>query len=520
MASVFERATTGDHGRDDGLATHDVLADRGVDVQGDEDDHSPHAHAVPGVHVLALAEQRDDPAEQRVLPRTGTRAFAVERMQRLVEDVAKNLSLSGSGQTNLYQLSYTAEDPKLAARVVREAVNLFMERGIGNTARDLKKSQDFIDAQLRSYQARLVEIEKRVEQFKREHVGMLGRDGQDYYARREAARAALESTQLQLQEARQTRDTYRRQSEGTEPMLLFPQGGGARIDPELAQRIAALEKQLDALRLRYTDEHPDVVGTVRLIEELKSRKAASSVDAPAITDTSGPSAYAEQIAVSVANADARVAALETPLSPPMRPASWWRWPGLWQSGLTLQLAQNEIAELEDRIRKTKLSKEANDKAMAEAVDRIPEIEREYAALLRDHAVLKSNYDNLIATREKASISQEVEDKTTAVEFRIIDPPTVPIDPAAPNRLLLSTTVLLLGLGAGIGIAFLLSQLRPTVDSIGMLEELTGRGELITVSDHATEASQRARRRGIMSYSLVTVALVGVYTAVMTLALIR
>ena len=234
-----------------------------------------------------------------------------QEMQRLVEDVAKNLSLSGSGQTNLYQLSYTAEDPKLAARVVREAVNLFMERGIGNTARDLKKSQDFIEAQLRSYQARLVEVEKRVEQFKREHVGMLGRDGQDYYARREAARAALESTQLQLQEARQTRDTYRRQSEGTEPMLLFPQGGGARIDPELAQRIAALEKQLDALRLRYTDEHPDVVGTVRLIEELKSRKAASSVDAPAITDTSGPSAYAEQIAVSVANADARVAALET-----------------------------------------------------------------------------------------------------------------------------------------------------------------------------------------------------------------
>ena len=401
-------------------------------------------------------------------------------MQRLIGNVAKNLSLSSSGGSNLYHVSYTAEDPRLAARVVREAVNLFMERGIGNTARDLKKSQDFIDAQLRSYQARLVEIEKRVEQFKREHVGMLGRDGQDYYARREAARAALESTQLELQEARQTRDTYRRQSEGSEPMLLFPQGGGARIDPELAQRIAALEKQLDALRLRYTDEHPDVVGTVRLIEELKSRKSASPVDAPAITDTSGTSAYAEQMAVALANADGRVAALET-----------------------------RVAAYAARY-----------KAMAEAVDRIPQIEREYAALLRDHAILKSNYDSLIATREKASISQEVEDKTTAVEFRIIDPPTVPIDPAAPNRLLLSTTVLLLGIGAGVGVAFLLSQLRPTVDSARMLEELTGRVDLVVVSDHATETSQRARRRAILSYSFVAVALVGAYTAVMTINLVR
>lgn len=397
-------------------------------------------------------------------------------MQRLIGDVAKNLSLSSSGRSNLYQLSYTAEDPKLAARVVREAVNLFMERGIGNTARDLKKSQDFIEAQLRSYQARLVEIEKRVEQFKREHVGMLGRDGQDYYARREAARAALESTQLELQEARQARDAYRRQAEGGEPLLLFPQSGGARVDPELAQRIAALEKQLDALRLRYTDEHPDVVGTVRLIEELKARKST----APAVADAGGTSAYAEQMAVALANADSRVAALET------RVAAY----------------------------------AAKYKAMAEAVDRIPEIEREYAALLRDHAILKSNYDNLIATREKASISQEVEDKTTAVEFRIIDPPTVPIDPAAPNRLLLSTMVLLLGLGAGVGVAFLLSQLRPTVDSIRMLEELTGRVDLVTVSDHATETSQRARRRAIVSYSLVTVALVGAYTAVLTITLVR
>lgn len=403
-----------------------------------------------------------------------------QQMQRLVDDVAKKLSLAGSGQHNLYQLSFTAEDPKLATRVVREAVNLFMERGIGNTARDLKKSQDFIEAQLRSYQARLVEIEKRVEQFKREHVGMLGNEGGDYYARREAARAALESTQLELQEARQARDSYRRQAEGGEPLLLFPQGTGGKVDPELAQRIAALEKQLDALRLRYTDEHPDVVGTIRLINELKAKKTTALDSATAPTDTAGPSAFAQQIAVAVAEADGRVAALET------RVAAY----------------------------------AAKYKAMAEAVDRIPGIEREYAALLRDQAVLKSNYDNLIATREKASISQEVEDKTTAVEFRIIDPPTVPIKPAAPNRMLLSSAVLLLAAAAGLGGAFLLSQLRPTVDSIRMLEELTGRVDLITVSEHATETSQRARRRAILSYSLVMVALVGVYTVIMTITLVR
>ena len=402
-------------------------------------------------------------------------------MQRLVTEVAGNLSLASSGGGNLYHLSYTAEDPKLAARVVRETVNLFMERGLGNTARDLKKSQDFIDAQLRSYQARLVEIEKRVEQFRREHVGMLGREGEDYYARREAARAELESTQLKLQEAREARDAYRRQAEGAEPLLLFPKSGGARVDPETAQRILALEKQLDALRLRYTDEHPDVVATIRLIEELKARKATLPESSDPESGSSGAgSAYAEQMAVALAEADSRVAALET-----------------------------RVAAYTARY-----------KAMADAVDRVPEIEREYAALLRDHAVLKSNYDSLLATREKASISQEVEDKTTAVEFRIIDPPTVPVDPAAPNRLLLSTAVLLLGIAAGAAVAFLLSQIRPTVDSVRILEELTGRSELVTISDHPTETSRRARRRSILSFSFTAVALIGAYSAVMTIALLR
>lgn len=402
-------------------------------------------------------------------------------MQRLVDEVGKTLSLSRAGGTgNLYQLSYSDTEPKLAARVVRETVNLFMERGLGNTARDLRKSQDFIEAQLRSYQARLVEVEQRVEKFKREHVGMLGRDGQDYYGRREAARIELETAQLQLQEARGTRDAYKRQAEGAEPLLLFPHGGSAVIDPEISQRILSLEKQLDSLRLRYTDEHPDVVATARLIKELKERKPTMPTGPDVAGDAQGVNKFADQMGVAIAQADGQVAALETRVT----------------------------------------AYAARYKAMAEAVDRIPVVEREYAALVRDHSVLKKNYDDLIATREKASISQEVEDKTTAVEFRIVDPPTVPADPAAPNRLILSTAALLLGIGGGLGVAFLLSQLRPTVDTIRILEELTGRSDLVTVTEHRTDSSQRLRSRSIMSYSLATIALFGAYTTVMTISLLR
>lgn len=398
-------------------------------------------------------------------------------MQGLIDEVGRTLALSSSGRENLYQLSYSGPDPKVATRVVRETVNLFMERGLGDTSRDLKKSQDFIEAQLRSYQSRLEETEQRLEQFKREHAGMMGNEGRDYYGRREAARAALEQAQLQLQEARGQLNTYQRQTEGNEPLLLFSQNSGMNADPELAQRILVLEKNLDSLLLRYQDEHPDVVATRRLIETLKAREPRGP-DMAAGAQSAGM--FAEQMSIARAEAEARVAALET-----------------------------RVAAYAARYKK-----------MAEAVDQVPAIEREYSALARDHQILKANYDELLATREKASISQDVENKTTAVEFRIIDPPTVPISPAAPNRLMLTSALLLLSIGSGLGVAFVLAQLRPTIDSTRLLEDLTGRPEVITVSTHVTESNQRLRRRSIASYSFASLALFGAYGAALALNILR
>src|SRR5262245_36906493 len=76
---VLERAVTGNHRRDHALAGHDVLADGDIDVDDHEDQDPPHAQVMPGMHVLALAEERDHPAEQHIRPASALRALAIER---------------------------------------------------------------------------------------------------------------------------------------------------------------------------------------------------------------------------------------------------------------------------------------------------------------------------------------------------------------------------------------------------------------------------------------------------------
>jgi hypothetical protein len=62
----------------------------------------------------------------------------------------------------------------------------------------------------------------------------------------------------------------------------------------------------------------------------------------------------------------------------------------------------------------------------------------------------------VGSRESASLSQARDDQNQGVSFRVLEPPQSPRIPAAPNRFILNSMVLILGLGGGGAIAILLA----------------------------------------------------------------
>lgn len=144
------------------------------------------------------------------------------------------------------------------------------------------------------------------------------------------------------------------------------------------------------------------------------------------------------------------------------------------------------------------------------MDRIPQIENEFTQLTRDYGVLKSNYAQLLARRETVAISSEVESKTDTVEFRVVDPPRVPNKPVWPNRPLFVSLVPLGGLGVGIAIAFLLGQIRPTVESRRQLQELTEYPLLGMVTRVETEVLRQRARHVNLLFAIGVAGLFGAY----------
>jgi hypothetical protein len=141
---------------------------------------------------------------------------------------------------------------------------------------------------------------------------------------------------------------------------------------------------------------------------------------------------------------------------------------------------------------------------------LPQVEAEHAQLNRDYEVQKKNYEGLVARRESAALSEEMESASGIADFRIIDPPRVSQKPVAPNRLMLLPLVLVAALGAGVLASFLVSQVFPTFHDTRTLRELTGRPVLGSVTLLPRPAVMRRRLRSAVLFAGGVASLVGVY----------
>lgn len=287
---------------------------------------------------------------------------------------------------------------------------------------------------------------------------------------------ALEQANLALDEALNRKNQLESQLQDQEETVTAPNQVVTPTTSALDGRITALQNQLDNLRLRYTDLHPEIARTKQLIARIQEQKEQEQKPAQGQSQAAlkAQNPIYQQLTIAIAEADANAASLKA-----------------------------RVAQMQKKRA-----------GLLQAVDRIPQIENEFTQLTRDYGVLKSNYAQLLARRETVAISSEVESKTDTVEFRVVDPPRVPNKPASPNRPLLVSVVPLGGFGVGIALAFLLGQLRPTVESRRQLRELTEYPLLGMVTRVETGALRQRARRANLLYAIAAAGLFGAYLAQM------
>jgi len=398
-------------------------------------------------------------------------------MEKLLDDLGNNIGISSAQGQDLYTISYANSDRQLAKRVVQSLLTIFVESTLGESRDETDSAQEFVEQQIKAYEAKLEAAELRLAEFKRTHVGMMPGSAQDYYGQQQAAKVDLQQALLLLQESENRVEQFEMQLEDDEDSYLLYSELQPEMGSALDMRIQNLRERMDELLLRYTEKHPDVLEITRLIAELEIKREEDHVLMDELDiGPEGNTAY-QQMKMQLIQAEAQVASV--------------------------------TARVEEYKRRVVL--------LQEKVDSVPRIEAELKQLDRDYSIHQQNYQGLLARRESANIAEQAEISGDQLKFRVVDPPRVPLEPSFPNRPLLMTAVLAGSLVAGIFMALLLYMLRPTFDNSRRIMEVLGRPVLGGVSMIHTGEWRVRHRNALVAYSIAGVGLLVLYGGIITVS---
>jgi len=402
-------------------------------------------------------------------------------MEKLVQSMQESLKIEG-GENNLFTIGFTDPDPKTAKKVDQAVLTLFVEESLGETREDSDAARKFLDQQIKEHEQRLQTAEQAKEEFRRGHYELMSANN-DLYAQLNQLAVQHEEAKLKVQEAIQRRDQIQRQLENEEPVIQSAEGEAATSSTPIAMRIQNLKAKLDEALLRYTDKHPSVVTLKKSIADLEKQQKAENEPIGQKTD--------KDISVGIG----------TESNPVYQ-----------QLKILLGEAEANLASLEAREK----AYEGKIEMLKQQMDERLKVETQIQGLNRDYETIKANYSELLKKRETARMSGNVEQTTDAVKFKIVDPPQVPTRPSAPNRILLSSLVLLASLVVGLGVAILISFLRPSFGTIQGLRDSTGLAVLGSISMNWIPEIRRKKRSEFMRFMVALVSLVVVYVGVILL----
>ena len=410
--------------------------------------------------------------------------------EELIDSLMKTLQLNGNVTSNLYVISYRDAKPQQAKNVVQSLLTIFVESSLGDKRQDTRGAVKFLDDQIKRYEQSLLTAENRLKEFKLKYMGVPGQGGQngpDFFGKMAKLGDEIANAKLELRAAEESRDSYKRELAGEAPNLL-PDGSGPSTSiatPELDSRIASQKAKLVEMLRNYTDQHPDVQGTRRVIaaleeqrkEDVQAREKAARA-APKSAESSDRNPVFQQMRVSLADAEANVASLRARLG----------------------AYENQYAQLRTSARL------------------VPQVEAEFAQLNREYDVQKKTYSDLLARREAATMGVDVQD-TGGTQFRVIDPPRVSPQPVPPTRLTMLAIAFALALAAGLLASFVASELMPTFHDARALREITKRPVLGMVALLPNDSVRRKRRRNVFLFAGGLSGLIASFTAVLVFALL-
>ncbi len=346
---------------------------------------------------LAMVAKELDPYGAMV---TDGVAGTVERMGKALAVTLKS--------NDAFGIEFTHSDPRMAQKVANRVTQLFIEQAIEMRKAQVNDAYQFIESELDEARRQVEKREEALRVYKEEHMGTLPEQLNSNLA-------TLQRLQIEYQAVSDSLRSAMDRVVMVESSTVVK--GTPSADPRLELR--QLKGDLASMRVRYTDEHPDVRSLQGRIDSLEKAIAAAGLAA----------------------------------SPPERPQAI-------QERLEVRDLTEKRSQLEGKIA-----------ALQSRVDKTPKTEQELSTLTRDYDKLNENYLTLLKKKMDAQMAAKLEQRWQGDRFRVLDPANLPESPSFPQPWTFIIAGVVTGLLAGMGTCFVADFLDQSVRNVRELEQL-------------------------------------------------
>jgi polysaccharide chain length determinant protein (PEP-CTERM system associated) len=390
--------------------------------------------------------------------------FEASRRTQPLESVIESMRSSIKVETvrgDAFSVTYVARDPRVAQKVTERLASLFIEENVHDRERLAVGTSDFLQTQLDDARRRLVEQERKLEQYRLKYAGQLPSQAPFNLQAIQNARLQMQALEDALARARDRQITLERQAAellGPDPAP-GPSAAAHSAAPDdptepagatVTERLEDGRRKLALLEARLKPEHPDVTRLKRRLAQLERQRGGN---APA---AAGPAPVTVETARERRLRDIRADLLAVTREIAAKQADQRK-------------VQDEMTLYQSRL------------------DASPVREAELTELTRDYDTIQQIYRGLLAKGEDSKMAANLEQRQIGEQFRVLDPARVAQRPFSPDRMRINLLGIAVGLLIGLGATAGLEYLDTTLKSEDDVRLLLGLPVIATIPELSTSA---------------------------------
>jgi len=280
-----------------------------------------------------------------------------------------------------FKIAYQGQEPALAQQVTRQLASLFIEENLKAREQQAEGTNEFIDSELEKARQALVVQEKRLKDFKAQHMGALPEEQTTNLQLMGQFQGLLQSNADAIARAQDQKAYYQ--------SLLDALGkrGPGQARPFVQNTLETRREELALAQEKNKPDHPDVVrlrGEVAALEKLLKETSKTQEETTPTAALDGP----DQIHSQMLALDQEV-----------------------------ERRTKRQAEIENKI-----------KQVQARVEILPAVEEQLSEITRDYTISKAEYQSLLEKKNASAMAAEMERGAKGEQFRILDAASYPQKP--------------------------------------------------------------------------------------------